>query len=652
MTDQEYVVQSFARCFNKYKDKKIVLYGVGVNTKAVLESFPETSIIGLMDKTRTGQFFYGKKVLSFDEIVLAQTDIIVVVARISSAHAIYYRLHDFCSEHGIALSGINGRDLFELFGYGTESATAMGFFSLTEVALRQTILQQNKVCFAVEDTLLLMKTWSQKDFLKLLQSGEGDITSRYCRLVTPRKKMLEILAFAREQGKRIVLFYQGCLSEEQIKVVLQHFEILDEAEILSDVAGLQNGLYIGTDTQISQKVRLQGGTVFQIKSAREMGDISSYRCIGNYLHNLNDRSLAACFLAAVFNNPFALAGSDGRCRVTTAYELGYFFLGPLSTAAVLWFIEMVRKGDYAGILFGSRDGYLMQKLYRRAVQILQYEELPEDWYFHVSRMLCWKAMMETKTDMLRIWREMVAQAPELVLQKIFGLATEEIETYYAGKFGEDEVAYFLSYKDRLLEIAAATRKNYEKYIARFDLQAGQRYAFFDFVSRGACQHWLGKLVPCKLEGLYVCRHHRYDDPEPESENITGYFEEFQNYMPDTYLFAHMGDAEFTYTSPEPSIYNMDAEGNPVCYEESRSAAELKYVAENQRGIMDFLESYVDGMYQPDSGGISPELADKLYSFISLDYTDEECRAKDGLMRDDGLCLGRQLWAENIHSTRR
>lgn len=649
MTDQEYVVQAFARHFTKYRDKRIILYGAGPNTKGIVEQFGDFSILGLLDRNRTGQERYGKPVLSLEEAAALQPDLIVTVARWESCRAIFFRLEAFCREKEIPLFSINGRDLFELFGSGRAPLPVENpLAGMTEKVLQEKLAACDSVSFAVQDTLLAEKTWNHEDFRYLLQQ-EGR-TSGLAGLLQPRKRMMELLHWCRHQGKKVSLVLPEGWTAVQLQDVLEGVGLGEYDAIPADMPAMPaKHLHIGSNAQQNAVFARRGAAVFAVLSVQQLLRLSAYRGLGSYLHTLNDRSLAGCFMADMFNDPFSL--QDGRRTVREAYEIGRLFLGGLSTAAVLWFIERVQRGGYDGILFGARDGYLMQKLYRQAVSLLKVQGLPPDYYFQVSRLLCWKASLGSDEDILRIWRELTAPAPELVLHRIFGIAEARIRTYSVRRFGTEE-KYLLSYKDQLLQAGQRVRQNYQRYWSSYGFHSGQRYAFFDFVSRGACQHWLGKLLPCRLEGLYVCQHHRYDDLEAEQESIRGYYEERHRYMPETYLYAHYGDAEFIYTSPEPSIYSMDEAGRPVYYEESRSATELRYVAEAQQGIQDFLENYVGGVYLPAGGTVSPELADKLYSFVSLDYTDEECRAKDLLMRDDGLCMGRRFWSVDPQSTRR
>ena len=71
------IANNFIKNFLKFKKNKIVLYGIGIKTKEILDN-TDFSIIGLMDKDacNVGKFFYGKKVLSEKEVINS-ADIII-----------------------------------------------------------------------------------------------------------------------------------------------------------------------------------------------------------------------------------------------------------------------------------------------------------------------------------------------------------------------------------------------------------------------------------------------------------------------------------------------------------------------------------------------------------------------------------------------
>lgn len=95
-------------------EKRIVIYGTGVNTGRVLEWLNGLNILGLMDSKYTGRYMYGKKVLSEEEIRLLGVDTILIAAEPYSAQIVYLRIVSFCMKHHITILDMYGCDEIQL----------------------------------------------------------------------------------------------------------------------------------------------------------------------------------------------------------------------------------------------------------------------------------------------------------------------------------------------------------------------------------------------------------------------------------------------------------------------------------------------------------------------------------------------------------
>lgn len=102
-------------CLTK-KDLKgynIALYGSGLNAKRIMASFPY-NVVGLIDAGHTGEFIHGKKVLSNDEVLLLDVNLIILAAEPDSAIAIYNRISNFCITNKIKVLDMYGNDMFDM----------------------------------------------------------------------------------------------------------------------------------------------------------------------------------------------------------------------------------------------------------------------------------------------------------------------------------------------------------------------------------------------------------------------------------------------------------------------------------------------------------------------------------------------------------
>lgn len=109
MTEKEYRFQCL-KDSGKLSNRRIVLYGVGVNAGYIINHAPEADIIGLMDEKQTGRFFWGKEVLSKYQILEQSPDVIIMAAEHEAVQTIYQRIKAFCTQYRIELLNMYGQN--------------------------------------------------------------------------------------------------------------------------------------------------------------------------------------------------------------------------------------------------------------------------------------------------------------------------------------------------------------------------------------------------------------------------------------------------------------------------------------------------------------------------------------------------------------
>ena len=90
--------------------KAVAVYGLGVVAKNVLSSLESFNVVGLMDKddANLGKTFYGKRVLSFPELLSSGVQAIVIAASEMYWRIIASRISGFCAQNGIRIYYLNG----------------------------------------------------------------------------------------------------------------------------------------------------------------------------------------------------------------------------------------------------------------------------------------------------------------------------------------------------------------------------------------------------------------------------------------------------------------------------------------------------------------------------------------------------------------
>ena len=104
------------------------------------------------------------------------------------------------------------------------------------------------------------------------------------------------------------------------------------------------------------------------------------------------------FIAYAFNSPFITLDDKKRIVIGNEYDWAYLFVAPLVTGFMLWLIKILQTEKYEGILFSSRDGYLIKQLYDNIPVCYCRDILPEGLYFYVSRVACSKVAIMNDKD--------------------------------------------------------------------------------------------------------------------------------------------------------------------------------------------------------------------------------------------------------------
>lgn len=159
MREIEYRMASFKEKCSRFKDKNIILYGTGINAKVLLDNFPDYNIMGLMDQNKEGKFIYGKKVLSQEEVIELQADVIIIAAQIDSAQIVYHRIVNFCITHHILLYDIYGNNIVKMRRQLLYQE--ISYCKYNEDYLIEKIKEYDIISFDFMDTLVMRDVISQ-----------------------------------------------------------------------------------------------------------------------------------------------------------------------------------------------------------------------------------------------------------------------------------------------------------------------------------------------------------------------------------------------------------------------------------------------------------------------------------------------------------
>lgn len=167
MTETEYRLEKLKQKREELRDKRIVVYGTGINAEAVLKAFPEWNILALMDKRKTGRYVYGKKIISIDEVKLLDIDVIIIAAAAGSAYAVSERIRPFCIENHITLINMYGYDEVSLNRRVLEQE--LKYPDMNKESLMCQIQAHDVICFQLLDVLCAYAYFDQESFWNALE---------------------------------------------------------------------------------------------------------------------------------------------------------------------------------------------------------------------------------------------------------------------------------------------------------------------------------------------------------------------------------------------------------------------------------------------------------------------------------------------------
>ncbi len=424
------------------------------------------------------------------------------------------------------------------------------------------------------------------------------------KVLVRRNSVAEALKCIHQMGKPVFLITDMYLPGEMIREILSGLGITqyDDLLVSCDNRSLKaenlfsiyrekhpygRYLHIGdnllSDIACGEK---NGMDVLYLPSAIHAFQERDTKNLLGLANTVYERNMLGFMLADLYNDPFAMPEE----REWQIRDMALTAIAPIVFCMLAKLKGIVEKGNYAGILFASRDGYLLKSLYEE----IKGEEDPEAIYFYTSRRAVTNVNCEEEEQILWLANLPYACGPEKVPEKVFGLS----DVKYNAK--ETFNANILRYKQEIVQISGERKENYRRYLADTGVSRGT-YLFVDLVSSGTCQMYLNRLTEGKLVGYYLCK---LITDEQAKEDLDC----FSLYQPvpvgdETYSFYKMYYLfESVLTSAEPSLDCFDSGGKPLFLPETRSEEEIELTESLQGSLTGYFRAMwylCEGLREPN-----------------------------------------------------
>lgn len=666
LTEEEYVIQSYKNNFEKKIEGKIVIYGIGKNTKIILDNFDNAKIIGLMDECRAGEEIYGKRIITMDEVLKEGVKCIIIVARASNVNIIYRRIERQCQKNKINVYDINGNLLehknLEVNDYSK-------YDKINSAEIKRKIDMVDVISFDIFDTLIMRDLLYPKDIFNILDRVEGpdfhlkrvktentlysqglnptlyEIYQRLaegCSLdeelevekkhIICRKSMCQALEYARKQGKEIFFTSDMYMTASMLKEVLEGVGIQAEEDhiyvscehgtskanglfkILRKKVGQRKILHIGDNEEADIKGATRDGIdeVFYVPSALKMLEDSYAKFILKYDDVLENRICIGKMVSEVFNDPFLFSKTKGKMYIDQVELIGSIFVAPFVYRFYGWMLDKAFVHNIEDILLSSRDGWILYKIYN-AFGERKYKQ-PKMHYFYISRSVAVLASLFNEDDVIRAGQLAFNGNVIEMMKTRFFLEDCDIKKM---NYSSDEECIRL-HKDVILEKSACLREKIKKYIMSKGDGWGNKVGFFDFVSSGTCQKGLKKITDFELIGLYVA-HVNYSVHGMTEINVESMVDQttYNIFQRGYNIFDNYFLLENIITSNEPTVVDFSDDGKPVLGVENRTVQQLEDLDKIQEAILKYA-STID-MMPSDIAKTDIKFVDDMYGLLSDKY---------------------------------
>ena len=165
---QKYKISIFKGKFNELDDKRIAIYGTGVNARVLVSLLEEFEVICIIAENEVNKYYYGKKVLSLEDALYLGIDTIIIAAELYSEMVVKNRIYDFCVKNGISLRNMFGLDYLDIWRRGMHMD--MDYQSISYKNIENEINKANAICIELMGGLYESSFFCRTDMWKYIEN--------------------------------------------------------------------------------------------------------------------------------------------------------------------------------------------------------------------------------------------------------------------------------------------------------------------------------------------------------------------------------------------------------------------------------------------------------------------------------------------------
>ncbi len=444
-------------------------------------------------------------------------------------------------------------------------------------------------------------------------------------LCIPKADIVEFLNYAILKGKKVFLITDMYLRKQDIKRILDKCNIsgYDDIWLSCDKRkrkdngtmwdlfqkeyGLLKCLHIGDNehSDIQQIVDRKIGHYHVMSSLNLF--VNTH--IGNYIYDRyreklrwGDAALLGTIVAKEFNSPFALSSFNGVYQLRSFQSLGYVIFGPILLYFVIWLYKANCKDKVDVVLFLSREGYLLEKLYNKFGSILGQPQ-NDTVYFLCSRRAASISILKDHNAIADfVKRSQFNGTIADLLYYRFGVKINSVDPNLEKhivlpqdyKIVEEAIKL---YSDLILKNVNKEKNAYLKYCQMMDLNKYSNMAVVDLGYAGTIQYYLSNLLGKPIKGYYVVTSDAQKGLQYNGNTMSGCYGEKEPYFQtDKSIYKYHLLLESVLTSPNGQLEYfklIDDSVIPVFGEPGYSQQKFSSIQQIHDGINQYFEDVLN-----------------------------------------------------------
>lgn len=457
----------------------------------------------------------------------------------------------------------------------------------------------------------------------------------------PRSSIVTAMRYANRTGKYVCITTDTYLREEHVLSLIKLNKIPAYNEIhvscekrkskadgsmwqyFKEIYGVKKILHIGDNPVADIENALKAGIdAFEVKNAMDLIGVSSAN-LRKYTDHFENRLMLGHMSAYMLNDPFIFHQTKGLLKVNTMYDVGYLSFGPMVLNFLLWLIRTSKEHRISKLLFFSRDGYLLERLYQKIVAKFGIDA-PKSTYFLTSRRAASVASVFNSKDISFVIMEMCnikKTAIGDILQIAFGVCPDKDDTFLGNSFFEvskDQVIkhIIMNYSEQIFENSAKERDNYNRYIASLGILEDNKIGCVNYVGRGVTQRCISKIIGKDLYGYYFATQNEMLEVLSSQDNIFALYGKFANlYTERSSIISKCLFGEVVLSAPDEQLIKFTETGEPL-FQRGRGKRNYSPIDDCHQGITKYVDDLINIDINLMQRSFNIDIIDRLYDLFS------------------------------------